>query len=150
MRFKSGRNETALEVVDATEPMSFMLKEGDANGAICRSPSSCIFAKALHRNKSILEAQVGAGVAMVRFADTPEVWTRYQLRGREKRMTAVFDEHDVTPSTGAMMEGNSVTFHPFTEGSKVGQRRRLTERSTKREGLKSSVYRRHLAIEPAA
>lgn len=129
------------ERVDATEPLTFPLREQHILESTSRDPNNCVYACALRNKADVSEATIGAKWAYVVFVKDPDRAHRYKLSKGDVRRVHAFDEDEqAVKASASWIKGQKVTLLPPPPTMRLGSRRGQSG-SNVRKGKARSINR---------
>ena len=128
-------------LVDGGRPLKVMVQGDDLVGARRSDPSNCIMARAMLRQKGVVDVRIGACIARVEYTTKT---VRYALSRNDRALVAGFDG-----GADAFAAGYVFTLEPPRgQDAKVpplGARRGVKHGSNTRSGRQDGVIRRRRA-----
>lgn len=104
-----------VPVIDATEPIIFVVKTTDVKGAKIRNPEHCVAARGVLRvlDDGALGVKIGATIARVHYGNHIK---RYFLSKETKQMIKAYDAANFYPT------GVTVKLQPPAPSNKIGSK----------------------------
>jgi hypothetical protein len=125
-------------LVDGGRPLKITVQGDDLVGARRSDPSNCIMARAMMRQKGVVDVRIGACIARVEYESKT---VRYALSKNDRKLVAGFDK-----GRDGFAEGYVFTFEPpRSQDAKVpplGARKGVRPGTNVRSGKQDGVIRR--------